>query len=143
MSYRYLEHVGDAAIEGSGPTIEEAFSGAAEAMLGIMVRGPVEGGAGRRAALEAEAESAGDLLVAFLNEVLSRQGLLGVLFFRCEVKEIRRTGEGRFVLKAEAEGLPPGALAGRLGAEVKAATYTGLKVGRRGGRFCARCVLDL
>lgn len=143
MPYRYLEHVGDAAIEGSGRTLEEAFAGAADAMLGIMVRGPVGGVTGRRVAVEAEAESEGELLVAFLNELLARQGLLGIVFFRCAVKEIRRSGRGRFVVRAGAEGLPPAALEGKLGAEVKAASYMGLKVGKRGGRFVVRCVLDL
>ncbi len=143
MPYRYLEHIGDAAIEGSGSTLEEAFTGAAEAMLGLMVRGPATAAPGRRVAIEAPAASREELLVVFLNELLARQGLLGLVFFRCAVKEIARSKGAGFLLKAEAEGLPPAALEGRLRAEVKAASYMGLKVGESGGRFTARCVLDL
>jgi SHS2 domain-containing protein len=142
MPYRYLEHIGDAAIEGSGSTLEEAFTGAAEAMLGLMVRGG-DAAAGRRVRIEARAPSAEELLVEFLNELLSRQGLLGLVFTGCEVKRIGRAEGAEFLLEAEAAGQPPETLAGRLGAEVKAASYMGLKVEERDRRFTARCVLDL
>ena len=143
MPYRYLEHIGDAAIEGSGSTLEEAFTGAAAAMLGLMVRGPAAVAPGRRVAIEAFAASLEELLVAFLNELLARQGLLGLVFFRCAVKEIARSKDAGFLLRAEAEGLPPGALEGRFGAEVKAASYMGLRVWESGWQFTARCVLDM
>jgi len=67
MPYRYLEHVGDAAIEGSGKTLEEAFAGAAAAMLGLMVRGAETPAPGRRVRIEARAQSLEELLVEFLN----------------------------------------------------------------------------
>lgn len=143
MPYRYLEHIGDAAIEGSGGTLEEAFTGAAEAMLGLMVRGAATSVPGRRVGVEARAPSLDELLVAFLNELLAQQGLLRLVFFRCAVKKIFRAVGTDFLLKAEAEGLPPAALEGRLGAEVKAASYMGLRVAGRAGRFTARCVIDL
>ncbi|HOE28029.1 MAG: archease [Candidatus Aureabacteria bacterium] len=143
MPYRYLEHVGDAAIEGSGKTLEEAFAGAAAAMLGLMVRGAETPAPGRRVRIEARAQSLEELLVEFLNELLSRQGLLGLLFTRCEVAHIGRAGGAGFMLEAEAEGAPPEALAGRLGTEVKGASYLGLRVERRNGGYLARVVLDL
>lgn len=143
MPYRYLEHIGDAAVEGSGKTLEEAFAGAAEAMLGLMVRDGGASAPGRRVRIEARARSIEELLVEFLNELLSRQGLLGLVFTRCEVERIGRIGGAGFLLEAEAEGLPPEMLGGRLGAEVKAASYLGLRVGERNGGYAARVVLDL
>lgn len=143
MPYKYLEHIGDAAIEGSGSTLEEAFTGAAGAMLGLMVRGAVPPAPGRRVRIEARAPSEEELLVEFLNELLSRQGLLGLIFTGCEVKRIARAGGTGLLLEAEAEGRPPESLEGMLGAEVKAASYMGLRVEERDGHFTARCVLDL
>jgi SHS2 domain-containing protein len=143
MPYRYLEHIGDAAIEGSGKTIEEAFAGAAAAMLGLMVRGSGTPAPGQRVRIETQAQSLEELLVEFLNELLSRQGLLGLVFTRCEVARISRTGGAGFILEAEAEGAPPEALAGKLGTEVKGASYLGLRVEERDGGYVARVVLDL
>ncbi|MEJ2745475.1 MAG: archease [bacterium] len=37
MSYKYLEHIGDAAIEATAATLEEAFAEAGRAMFGIMI----------------------------------------------------------------------------------------------------------
>lgn len=141
MPYRYLEHVGDAAIEARGRTREDAFAEAARAMFGLMVPG---GGAAAetRAEVEVRAPDLGGLLVEFLNELLSRQGVMGVIFTECRVKEIAREGGG-YRLAAEAVGAGPGSLRGLLGAEVKAASYSGLMVDEEGDSTTVRCVLDM
>jgi SHS2 domain-containing protein len=141
MSYRYLEHVGDAAIEATGTTLEEAFAEAGRAMFGLMVNAGAAAPA-ESVEIEITAATPGELLVEFLNELLAQQGLHALIFTECAVRGISRAGRG-YRLRGTASGLPPRKLAGRLGAEVKAASYLGLKVGEEGGHYVARCVLDL
>lgn len=141
MSYRYLEHIGDAAIEATGATLEEAFAEAARAMIGLMVTAKAAVPE-KSVEIEVMAATPGELLVEFLNELLAQQGLHALVFAECVVREISRAGKG-YRLRGTASGLTPHKLAGKLGAEVKAASYLGLKVGEEGGHYMARCVLDL
>ncbi|MDD5556712.1 MAG: archease [bacterium] len=141
MTYRYLDHTADAGIEATGATPEEAFAEAARAMIGLMVRGGDAPGGGE-VGIEAAAPSLEELLVEFLNELLAQQGLRGLVFTGCRVREIARTADG-WRLSAAARGASPAALDGRLGQEVKAASYLGLSVGEREGAWTVRCVVDL
>ncbi|MCX6357834.1 MAG: archease [Candidatus Aureabacteria bacterium] len=142
MPYRYLDHIGDAAIEATGNTLEEAFSEAARAMCALMAPGAaIEPNA--RVKISVRAATRGDLLIAFLNELLAQQGLRGLIFTGCRVKKIERDSSGGHLLRGEAEGVAPGSVQGRMGPEVKAASYAGLKVEERAGGCTIRCVLDM
>lgn len=142
MPYRYLEHIGDAAIEATGATLEAAFSAAAEAMCGLMIdaRGMSPE---TRVAILARGETREELFVAFLNELLAQQGLRDCVFIRCGVREISRAPGGGYLLRGEAGGVAPGRAEGRLGPEVKAASCAGLKLEEGEGRFVIRFILDL
>lgn len=140
--HRYLDHTADVGIEASGDTLEEAFSEAARAMFGLMVPAGVEA-FGERVEVEARAGTIEELLVEFLNELLAQQGIRNLVFAGCEVREIRRAPDGGFSLRGDAWGADPRALEGKLGQEVKAASYYGLKVEECAGRFTVRCVLDM
>ena len=141
MSYKYLEHIGDAAIEATGATLEEAFAEAGRAMFGLMVNAGTTAPE-KSVEIEVMAATREELLVEFLNELLAQQGLHALIFTECVVREISRVGRG-YRLCGTASGLTPHRLAGKLGAEVKAASCLGLKVGEEGGHYMARCVLDL
>ena len=141
MPYRYLEHVGDAAIESTGDTLEQAFAEAGRAMIALMVKtrdltpdADVE--------FEVSATTLEELLVEFLNELLSLQGLNDLIFTDCWVREIISMGID-YTISGKAVGVKPEKLHDKLGHEVKAASYLGLKVEEKHGRFRVQCVLDM
>ena len=142
MSYRYLEHIGDAAIEATGPTLEEVFAEAARAMIGLMVNARA---AAPEKSIEIEARAATheELLVEFLNELLAQPGLHTLIFIDCRVHGITRATHGGYALTAAASGVKPERVGAGLGHEVKAASYQGLKVEQKGGWWTVRCVLDM
>lgn len=142
MPYRYLEHIGDAAIEASGTTLEEAFAEAGRAMFGLMIDA---GSAPSETTVEinAEASTYEELLVEFLNELLAQQGLHKLIFTDCRVHGIAPGVDGCYTLTATASGVEPRRASAALGHEVKAVSYMGLKVAREGGDWVVRCVLDM
>jgi SHS2 domain-containing protein len=142
MPFRYLDHTADAGIEATGTTLEEAFDETARAMFGLMVKAD-EAVPEKDVTIEARAASLDELLVEFLNELLAQQGLHGLIFTGCRVSEIAPERDGGYVLRATASGAKPEALEGKLGQEVKAASYLALKVEGKPGNYTVRCVLDM
>ncbi len=139
MEYETFEHEADVGIAGYGRTLEEAFENAARAMFSVMVElDTVEPKDEVR--VEVEAEEVEMLLVEWLNELLSQAHLSGMVFRDFRVK-IRREGSMRLEGVAMGERLNPEKHL--LKVEVKAATYSMLEVGRRDGRYYARCIVDV
>lgn len=141
MAHKYLEHTGDAAIEATGDTLEQAFAEAGRAMIEIMVQdrgltpdGDIE--------IEASAATLEELLVEFLNELLSQQGLNDLVLTDCWVREIMPLGID-YILRGKAVGVTPERVMDALGHEVKGASYLGLKVEEKPGIYTVQCVLDM
>jgi len=139
VPYEILDHEADAGVRGIGRTVEEAFAEAARGMFALMAdldrvqeRGEVT--------VEVRADTLEGLLVAWLGELLRERDVRGMLFSRFEVR-IGQAGEGRW-LEGRAWGEPI-APRHRLGVEVKAATYAGVRVERRGDACIAQCIVDL
>lgn len=143
MPFRWLEDapISDAGFEAWGPTLDECFHAAADALLALMVANPeaVEPREQRR--FEVEHQELDLLLVRFLEEILyykdAEQLLLHVV--ACSV-----AGETQ-PLRATAQ------LAGetidrerhQLSADVKAVTLHRLSVQQREGQWVATVVVDL
>ncbi len=142
MSYRYLEHIGDAAIEATGATLPEAFAEAARAMFGLMVDAKAIA-PGKSIEIETGAATHEELLVEFLNELLAQQSLHALIFTDCHVHRITPGAHGDYMLAATASGVEPGRVSTALGHEVKAASYMGLKIEQSAGQWIVRCVLDM
>ena len=141
MPYKYLEHIGDAAIEATGKTLEQAFAEAGRAMLGLMVE-TRDVLPDKDIYIEVSAAALEELLVEFLNELLSQQGIQDLILVDCWVREIIPIGID-FILRGKAIGVKPEKVKGRLGHEVKGASYNGLKVEEKPGLFTVQCVLDM
>lgn len=140
MPYEILDYVADAGVRGIGKTRDEAFAEAARGMFALMadlarVR------AETALEIEVRADTLEGLLVAWLGELLRERDVRGMLFARFEV----RIGEedGRWRLAGRAWGEPIAPQRHRLGVEVKAATYAGVRVEEEGGQHIAQCVVDL
>jgi SHS2 domain-containing protein len=137
-----IDHTADMGIRGWGGTPAEALEEAAAAMFELMVdtRGLVPS---RRAAISREGTDLTELLVEFLNGMLSDADLSGIVYLGAAVTRIGHAG-GRWSLDAAIEGVPLDEARDRLRIEVKAATYCGASVREeRAGVWVARCVVDL
>ena len=135
--YDYFEHQADMGIEGRGPTLEEAFAQAARALFDLMM--DIERIRPRKKVpIRCRAHDHEELLVEWLNELLSLADLEGMALGRFQVDRLEPNG-----LEGSAWGEPfdPGRHHPRT--EVKAATYAMLFVGPEDGEQVARCVVDL
>lgn len=140
MPYEILEHEADAGVRGIGETLEEAFCEAARGMFSLMVDlGAVR--PQREVPIRVEADNLEVLFVSWLGELLAQRDLTGMVFSRFEAK-ISREGD-LWVLEGRAYGEPLDPGRHRPAAEVKAAAYYGVRVGRVNGRYIAQCIVDL
>ena len=140
MAYEILEHTADAGVLGIGNTLEEAFREAARGTFSLMVdleRVKPQ----QKVELEVQADSLEGLLVTFLGELLARRDIDGLVFsdFRVNIEE----GKDGWRLTGKALGEPLDPVRHCPGVEVKAATYSGVRVERRGDQWIAQCVVDL
>jgi SHS2 domain-containing protein len=135
--YEYFEHRADMGIEGRGTTMEEAFAQAARALFDLMldieqVRPQ------KKVSIRCRAHDQEELLVEWLNELLSRADIEGMALGRFQVDHA-----GKNNLEGSAWGEPFDPRRHHPKTEVKAATYSMLFVGQEGDEQVARCVVDL
>ncbi len=136
MKYEVYPHTADAGVRGIGDTVSEAFEGAAMATFSIMaeidkVKPETE------VSVELSADSLEDLLVKWLNELISLSSLKGLVFSKFSVK----VDEKKVSLKGSAWGQSIKDVP--LQEEVKAATYADIKVERNNGQWVAQCIVDV
>lgn len=141
MPYRYLDHEADIGLECSGPTAAEAIEDGVEGLLGLLVDTqtvrPVE-----ETPVSAEGTDLGSLFVALLNAVLAERDIRGHFFkqFRLDALERR---DGVWQARGTLLGEPVDFERHDVGIEVKAATYSGLRVEEGPDGVTLRCVLDV
>lgn len=135
MSYEYFEHQADIGIIGKGKTIEEAFEQAAQAMFNIMVDikkvKPKE-----KIIIKADAEQLEQLFIEFLNELLAQKDIKEMVFSKFKVK----INKLKVIAEAYGEKLQD---KHNLKTEVKAATYSALKVEKDKNNYVVRCIVDV
>lgn len=139
--FEQFEHGADVGVRGFGATPAEAFEGAASAMFTLLsadlsrVRTLVS----ERIALEAPALD--ELLVAFLNELISISDARRLVFGRVSVA-IEEEGES-FRLSAVADGETFDPARHEFTVVPKGASFTALRVAKEGDRWVAQCVVDV
>jgi len=140
MPYEILDHEADAGVRGIGATLDEAFAEAARGMFSLMAD-LAQVRAEREVEIEAHGDTLEGLLVAWLGELLRELDVRGMLFSRFAVRIVGEDGRWRLVGRAWGERMDPGRH--ELGVEVKAATYAGVRVTKRGDAYIAQCIVDL
>jgi len=137
-----IEHTADMGIRGWGENIETAFEEAAMAMAGLMADiGQLR--IQRRIELECSEPELEDLLIEFLNRLLSQIDIEESVCIGINVLSIEHLG-GSYCLKAIAGCIKREEAKGRLLVEVKAATYCGVRVALlESGIWEAVCVVDI
>jgi SHS2 domain-containing protein len=138
----HFEHGADVGVRGIGTSVEEAFGAAAEAVSMLVAEDLSSVGSSIEETITCSAEGREELLVAFLNEVISLMDARRVVFAGFTVA-IRRRADGTWELSARARGdrLDPSRHEATV--EPKGATFTELRVAEENGRWIAQCVVDV
>ncbi len=136
MKYKFIEDLtSDVMFEAYGKDLKEVFENAAEAMFSVICQldkvKPLES-----CHVEAKAESAGKLLIAWLQELISIVDTEAMFFSKFEIQEIKDT-----MLKAEIKGEP---IKPELGETVvKAVTYYKYRFEKTDKGYRVRVSLDI
>ncbi len=135
-----FEHTADIGVRGTGRTPQEAFSEAAAALFSVMADvSLLKKKPDVSFSLSCRADAPEDLLVEFLNSLLTQAALR-----RCVLSDVRVMRMDETGLEALVSGVKAGTDTARcMRTEVKGATYCGLKVAKRGGKWTAQCVVDV
>lgn len=136
-AWEHFAHGSDIGVRGCGPTCASAFEQAALALTAV-VTDPRRVADRERVLVEVRARDPELLLYEWLNALVARMAIDGLLFGRFRVE----LGEGR--LTGEAWGEPVDVARHRPAVEVKGATFTELRVREReDGTWVAQCVVDV
>ncbi len=135
MAYEYFEHIADIGIQGTGNTLEKAFEEAAKAMFEIMID-LSKVNPKNKISFSISADNNEEMFVEFLNELLSLSSLKNLMFSKFKVKieknKLNATAFGEKISEKM-----------KLKTEVKAATYSQLKVKKQGNEFVAKTIVDV
>lgn len=140
MPYEFFDHQADIGIIGEGKSYEQAFQEAAKAMFEVMcdlkqVRSI------KTIKINVSAVDLDALFVEWLNELLAQKDIADMLFNKFKVKIIKRGKT--YSLTGTATGEKLNIAKHRLHTEVKAATYSQLKVWTEKNKHKAQCVVDV
>ena len=137
MSYEFLDHTADVKFRAEGSSIEEVFSFSADAM-NETIRGDISIVEQRAVTFDVEGKDLEELLYNFLEEFLFL--LDAEDFLVSSVKEIE-VNEKSFELKVVVVG--DSAKNYKFTNDVKAVTYSEMKVYEKSGKFFSEVVLDV
>lgn len=141
MSYKYLEHKADIALVGIGKTLEEAFQEGAKALFDIMIDiKTVE--CKKKITLNVQASSEESLFVEWLNALLAEKDVKEMMFSDFKIETIKKQNN-LYKMKAVVCGEAFSQEKHKPKIEVKAATYSGLKIEKKNGKFYVQCICDV
>ena len=136
--YRFLDHMSDVYVEAYGESLEEAYAQAGLALFRTLV--PEAEGAERKVKVTVRGDDLQQLLYNWLEELLIRFELDGLVGTEVEVTRLEKDGEG-YVLEATVKGVSYDPAKHRTGTAVKAPTYALMEIDQQGNRV--RYVLDI
>lgn len=136
-SYELLDHPAEVGLRAWGPTPSAAFAAAAEGLLWVVVD-PATVRVAEWRDVGVEAADPGDLLVAWLNELLYLLDAEGFVPARCEVERWAPTS-----LAARVGGEPVDPRRHDFRTEVKTVTHHDVRVEERDGAWWVHAILDV
>jgi SHS2 domain-containing protein len=137
VSFELREHTADVAVAARGGTLGEAFASVADGFAAAMCDEIPDAG-GERSGVEVNAEGRESLLFDYLDELIYRRDVESVLPVDHEATVERVDGEWR--LTGSFRGVP---LADVVARDVKAVTYSEMRVQREAEEWTAYVVLDV
>jgi SHS2 domain-containing protein len=139
--FEYLEHTADVYIAAHGTTMEEAFANAALAMFEV-VTDTEKISPTHKNSLEVEAEDEYALLYSWLEALLVKFEVDGMLYSKFEVAPIKETRDG-FRLKATVWGEKYNPEKHPQKTAVKAATYHQMEIIKETEKVTLMFILDI
>lgn len=145
MSFETFENKADIGVRGKSNSLNGAFEECAKAMMSVMVDvNSIEPKKSHVIKISAQDESA--LLVSFLNELLFIKDKKKMIYSKFRVtitKEKNEEDKEEFVLKATLFGEKIDSKKHFFQVDVKAPTYSELKVESNKGMWVAQCIVDV
>jgi SHS2 domain-containing protein len=141
MSFEYLDHKADLGIKVSAPTFTKLFEEAAQALFSVMYD-PRHIASRCSVPFEIHAVDRETAVVEFLNEIISRIDRTELFFSCCNDLTISENETGVSV-RGVLWGDKQGCTRHHLRREVKAATYSGLKLEKNNENYVFQCLLDI
>jgi SHS2 domain-containing protein len=137
VSFELREHTADVAVAARGGSLGGAYAAVADGLAAAMCD-EIPPTGGERHEVEVVAESREALLFDYLDELIYRRDVEGVLPVDSEA-DVERT-DGGWRLTGTFRGVPLSAVVAR---DVKAVTYSEMRVVREGEDWTAYVVLDV
>jgi len=135
--YEQFPHTADIGVRVYGKDLKGLFENAAFAMFDIIA--DLEGLTGSVTQdITLKAPGLEELLVAWLDELLYNFYTKSLIFYKFDIKELTDTG-----MEARVVGRPVGANRNRLKTEIKAATYSDLKIEKTPDGYKVEIVFDV
>ena len=135
--YEQFPHTADIGIRVFGKDLKELFENAAFGMFDVIA--DLEGiKASEEENVEVHGAVPEELLIAWLDELLYRFCTKDIIYSKFEIKEL---SEDR--IKAKVSGRPIAANRNRLKTEIKAVTYSGLKIKETPGGYEVEIIFDV
>ncbi len=139
--FEFLEHTADILIAAHGQTLEEAFENAALAMFEVMTD-TTKINATQEDAVEVEAEDEYALLYSWLEALLVKFEVNGMLFSKFKITSLQDNPEG-FKLKANVWGEKYNAEKHPQKVAVKAVTYHRMEIIKEIDKVTLEFILDI
>jgi SHS2 domain-containing protein len=140
MPYKFFDHQADIGIVGVGKSYEQAFQEGAKAMFEVMCDVKTVKPT-KSVSVDATAKDLSELFIEWLNELLAQKDIVDILFSSFKVI-ITKTKNG-YKLAGVVKGETLDQKKHRLKVEVKAASYSQLKVWKDKNLYKAQCVVDV
>ena len=135
--YEQFPHTADIGVRVFGKDLHELFENAAFAMFDVIA--DLENISGdKEEIIELGAEDRDMLLVAWLDELLYKFYTKGLIFYKFQVELLTE-----YKLRARAFGRPAAANRNRLKTEIKAVTYSGLKIRKSDSGYEVEIIFDV
>jgi len=135
MTFENFEHKADIGVRGKGKTLEESFQEAAKSMFSIEIN-LKKVKAIKKVKISCDAQNIEELFVEWLNALLAQASVHEMVFsdFKVKIEDNKLEGEA-FGEKLKKEHEPK--------LEIKAATYSQLKVFKDKNIWVCQCIVDV
>lgn len=134
--YGLIDHTADIGIKIKSRDLAGLFKKAARAMFDIMAEKKAGGNNKEKLLIEEKADNLEELLVRWLNELLSLSAVRELIFTRFEIHKLDKNNLRAEVIGSDMKNY-------KVATEIKAATYHELEIKKRGPWWQAQVIFDV
>lgn len=134
--YELIDHTADIGIKIKSRDLAGLFKKAGQAMFDIMAEKKARGRNKEKLLIEEKADNLEELLVSWLNELLSLSAVRELIFTRFEIHKLDKNNLRAEVIGSDMKNY-------KVRTEIKAATYHELEIKKRGLWWQAQVIFDV